>query len=445
MTVDIKAETAMPAEELKKLHLNGDGANKEPVEEEEDDDDEEDENPQAANGEGKKKKKKKKSKKKKAVQSAPPRVPVSKLFKNGVYPVGEEQEYKNDTTSRISSAEKKELERLTHEDPETTYTSVRRAAEVHRQVRQYAQQNIKPGMTMTEIAEMIEDGTRALVEENGFESGIGFPTGLSVNEVAAHYTPNAGDTKVLQKGDVMKVDFGVHVKGRIVDSAFTLNFEPTYDTLLEAVKEATNAGIKEAGIDVRLCEIGDAVQEVMESYEVEVGGKTYPVKAISNLNGHSIAPYSIHGGQKGIPGKSVPIVKMHGSQRDETKMEEGEYYAIETFGSTGRGRVIEQGACSHYSLSTNMPERYTLRHETARSLLKTIQKNFGTLPFCRRYLDRLGEKNYLLALNTLVKEGLVDDHPPLVDPEPGCMTAQYEHTILLRPTVKEVVTRGTDY
>lgn len=48
---------------------------------------------------------------------------------------------------------------------------------------------------MTEIAEMIEDGTRALVEESGFESGIGFPTGLSVNEVAAHYTPNAGDTK----------------------------------------------------------------------------------------------------------------------------------------------------------------------------------------------------------------------------------------------------------
>lgn len=47
---------------------------------------------------------------------------------------------------------------------------------------------------MTEIAEYIEDGTRALVEENGFESGIGFPTGLSLNHCAAHYTPNAGDT-----------------------------------------------------------------------------------------------------------------------------------------------------------------------------------------------------------------------------------------------------------
>lgn len=42
----------------------------------------------------------------------------------------------------------------------------------------------------------------------------------------------------------MKVDFGVHVNGRIVDSAFTLNFEPTYDSLLAAVKDATNAGIK---------------------------------------------------------------------------------------------------------------------------------------------------------------------------------------------------------
>jgi methionine aminopeptidase len=47
---------------------------------------------------------------------------------------------------------------------------------------------------MTEIVENIEDGTRAMVEEIGFESGVGFPTGLSLNECAAHYTPNAGDT-----------------------------------------------------------------------------------------------------------------------------------------------------------------------------------------------------------------------------------------------------------
>jgi methionyl aminopeptidase len=30
----------------------------------------------------------------------------------------------------------------------------------------------------------------------------------------------------------------------------------------------------------------------MESYEVEINGKTYPVKSIRNLNGHSIGPYA---------------------------------------------------------------------------------------------------------------------------------------------------------
>lgn len=32
--------------------------------------------------------------------------------------------------------------------------------------------------------------------------------------------------------------------GRIIDCAFTVTFNPKYDKLLEAVKEATNTGIK---------------------------------------------------------------------------------------------------------------------------------------------------------------------------------------------------------
>ena len=32
---------------------------------------------------------------------------------------------------------------------------------------------------------------------------------------------------------------------------------------------------QESGIDVRLCDVGAAIQEVMESYEVELDGRTY--------------------------------------------------------------------------------------------------------------------------------------------------------------------------
>ena len=42
----------------------------------------------------------------------------------------------------------------------------------------------------------------------------------------------------------MKVDFGVHVKGRILDSAFTLAFDHKYDKLLEAVRAATDTGVR---------------------------------------------------------------------------------------------------------------------------------------------------------------------------------------------------------
>ena len=95
---------------------------------------------------------------------------------------------------RTTSEEKRYLEKMANEDMETTYQNIRRAAEVHRQVRKYARRTIRPGMAMTDIANHIEDTVRALVEENGLEAGIGFPTGLSLNNCAAHYTPNAGDT-----------------------------------------------------------------------------------------------------------------------------------------------------------------------------------------------------------------------------------------------------------
>ena len=49
-----------------------------------------------------------------------------------------------------------------------------------------------------------------------------------------------------------------------------------------------------------------------------------------------------------------------------------------------------------------------------------------------------------MALKSLVNAGLVDPYPPLCDTT-GSYVAQFEHTILLRPTCKEVLSRGDDY
>lgn len=375
-------------------------------------------------------------------QTEPPTIPVSKLFENKTYPVGEIQTHPLDSNSfRETDAEKRARDRM----QDDIYEKVRHASEVHRQVRSYAQSFIKPGIKLTDMCEMLEGKNRELVVEEGLGRGIGFPTGCSINHVAAHYTPNPGDDTVLQYDDVMKIDFGTQIDGRIVDCAFTVAFNPRYDPLMEAVKEATEIGIKTAGIDVRLCDVGEAVQEVMESYEVELDGKTFPVKCIRNLNGHSIGPYCIHAG------KSVPIVK----GGDTTKMEEDEMYAIETFGTTGRGYIIEDMECSHYMKNFQAPH-VPLRLPRSKKLLAHINKTFGTLAFCRRWLEREDggsftvngakgkQEKYLGALKNLCDVGIIQPYPPLCDIK-GCYTAQYEHTILLRPTCKEVVSRGDDY
>lgn len=370
------------------------------------------------------KKKKKKNNKKKKIS------PIANSFPDGVYPEGQWMEYPLEVNSyRVTDEEKRYLDR----QDETKWQDFRKAAEIHRRVRHKAQSSIKPGMTMTEVADLIENSVRAYSNgETLLDAGIGFPTGLSLNHVAAHYTPNAGDKVVLNYEDVMKVDIGVHVNGRIVDSAFTHTFDSKYDSLLNAVKDATNTGVKAAGIDVRLTDIGEQIQEAMESYELELNGKTYPIKCIKNLNGHNIFPYSIHGD------KLVPIV----ANGDETKMEEGETFAIETFGTTGNGYVLEEGECSHYSLDPQMDS--VMVPDGAKRLKQVIKDNFGTLPWCRRYLDRLGEEKYLLPLTQLVRAGVVHAYPPLVDIK-GSYTAQFEHTILLHPHKKEVVSRGDDY
>lgn len=55
--------------------------------------------------------------------------------------------------------------------------------------------------------------------------------------------------------------------------------------------------------------------------------------------------------------------------------------------------------CSESSTAHSEPRADEHSHQSAKALLKSIQKNFGTLPFCRRYLDHIGEKNYLLAVS----------------------------------------------
>lgn len=105
--------------------------------------------------------------------------------------------------------------------------------------------------------------------------------------------------------------------------------------------------------------------------------------------------------------------------------------------------VHEDLECSHYMKNFDCGH-VPLRLPRAKTLLATIDRHFGTLAFCRRYLDRIGESKYLMALKNLCDAGIVDQYPPLCDIK-GSYVAQWEHTIVLKASGKEVLSRGEDF
>src|SRR3989344_4033930 len=78
-----------------------------------------------------------------------------------------------------------------------------RAGKIAKQISVYAKSIIKPKMPLLEIAEKIE----AKIFELGGKPA--FPVNLSIDEIAAHYTPGHDD-KTAANG-LLKVDFGVNV------------------------------------------------------------------------------------------------------------------------------------------------------------------------------------------------------------------------------------------
>ena len=175
-------------------------------------------------------------------------------------------------------------ERLT--ELKETLPYFREGGIVHNSVSEWALNSgiIAPGVNLNDMCARIEEGVRRMVNFEPPVRGLAFPCGCSINNCAAHYSPLPGDTRVLQKDDVMKIDYGVAINGYIIDSAFTVCFDPRFDSLIEASKKATETAVKMAGPEARISEIADAIEEVITSYSLELNGKTIPLKPVYNLS-----------------------------------------------------------------------------------------------------------------------------------------------------------------
>lgn len=313
---------------------------------------------------------------------------------------------------------------------------LRTAGLVHKMVRRYAQNIIRPGASIYDICTKIDNKIVESFKMNDLTAGIGFPVGLSINNCAAHDSAVPNDKRVISEDDVIKVDFGTHINGNIIDSAFTIAFKDKYKPLLEATYEATWKAIKYAGPDVSIDDLSERIQETIESYEIELNGKTRPIRAIVNLGGHTIEPYIIHSGKLLLGGR---ISESH------KRMEEGECWAIETFATTGNNRYVKNGSTetTHFMLNSSF-RKQDFKFNATKKLYSYIKNNRKTLPFCDRWLKRDVGKGYTVGLKELCSKNIVKDYPPLVS-DKNSYTSQFEHTIYLHSQGKEVLSYGSDY
>jgi len=313
--------------------------------------------------------------------------------------------------------------------------TARKAGKIHYHIRNEILEWIQPNMKYIDICERIETRIKELTNysiDYPLQGGIAFPTGVSSNHCAAHWTPNPCDKKMfISKNDICKIDYGVHLNGIIVDSAFTVSFDSKYDNLLEASRTSTELGIKLSGPDAVLSDIGKEIQENLESYEIELEGKTYLIKSIKDLTGHQIEPYKIHA-RKRVPNFYLENYK--------ERMEEDEFYAIETFASTNYTKVSHGKDCSHFMLNYDIDYQKIPLANKDKKLLYQIEKYFGTLAFCNRWLHDLKINRYEHNLKTLIKNNVVTKYPPIYD-NINSYVAQFEHTIYINSTGNEVISR----
>jgi methionyl aminopeptidase len=265
---------------------------------------------------------------------------------------------------------------------------------------------IRIGASYLDVVESVE----ARVAQEG--AGLAFPLNLSLNEDAAHDTASAGDSRLFAKGDVAKLDLGVHVDGYIADTATTVDLGANA-LLVEASRQALESAIRTVRPGASAGEVGAAIQ-----YEIESRG----YRPVSNLTGHGLDRYAIH-----CP-PTIPNIGGHGG----VVLEEGMVFAIEPFASTGSGRVAEKQRKEIYQQISNKP----VRIPSARSVMEQVRDRRG-LPFARRWLP---DKKIDMLLPSLVRTQHLHVYPVLADIA-GSLVSQHEHTLIVTEDGCIVTTR----
>jgi len=275
-----------------------------------------------------------------------------------------------------------------------------KAGDIVRDVLKHALNIVRPGLSVLELCELLENRIRNLGGKPAF------PVNVCINDVAAHYTATIDDKLTIPENSIVKIDVGAHIDGYIVDAAVTVTFNPLYDNLLKAALNALKTVKDVLRPGVTLGKIGSYIERAI---------RAYGFKPIENLTGHLIKRYELHAG------KSIPNI----DNGDTRIVLEGEIYAVEPFATDGEGIVIDLPKVTIFRL---LPVPKKKLSSEVLNLVTVIEQECDNLPFTFRWFkDKI---NVDKAIEILRRENVLYEYPVLVERKRG-MVAQFEDTFLI--------------
>ncbi|MCR4368324.1 MAG: type II methionyl aminopeptidase [archaeon] len=280
----------------------------------------------------------------------------------------------------------------------------KKAGEITQEVQELAKKRLKVGANLFEFAEEIESA----IMKKGAKPA--FPINLSINNVAAHYSPAFNSKDTLPEDAVIKVDIGVHVDGYIADSARTLDFSGKHQNMVKAAEDALENA-------VAIAKKGAIIGDMGATIEDAIRGAGF--RPIQNLSGHGVAEFDAH------TYPTIPNIANH----DPKKLEDGIAIAIEPFATDGEGLVREGSQAEIFQLEDKKP----VRGREARKIIEFVEENYRNLPFAERWLQRdlkMGEFGRKVGLRELMQKRCLTAFP-LLKEEAGKIVTQAETTLIL--------------
>ena len=325
----------------------------------------------------------------------------------------------------------------------------RDAGHVARRTLEAMREELTPGKAWHEILESAE----RFIHRHGGKPA--FPATIAVNNIAAHFTTDhtvtppegwEGDM-VLQNGDLVKIDFGVHIKGHIGDNALTFEVgnAGNHTEQIKAARESRDAAIEMLHPGTPWHEVGAAAEQPT----IDAG-----FTPIRNLCGHQLKPWVLHAGV------SVPSYACGPDHRGfKGVVQEDAVYAVEPFNTTGSQGLVKDIGASNSSNIYRVTGATTSRKARAKGQLKPLgaqmarnmEERYETLPFAERWAFPMLEKPFPEAdevsrqskwnalVRKLVSIRFLETYHVLACADDG-MIGQFEHTVAVTSGGPEILT-----